>query len=90
MACGVAGTVGIISCRSPVGVLRCIDGQDNALATLVVYQPASVGGKLQLMEMRNSPDWPFLFMAWLDPVSGNSTMMPLPDDWYLVCILCVV
>ncbi len=39
---------------------------------------------MQLMEMRNSPDYPFLFMAWLDPVSGNSTVIPLPDDWYLV------
>ena len=56
--------------------------QDNALATLVVRQPASVGGKLQLMEMRNSPLAPFLFMAWLDPVTGASVQMPLPDDWW--------
>jgi hypothetical protein len=38
---------------------------------------------MRLMEMRNSPDEPFLFMAWLDPVSGASTVIPLPDEWYL-------
>ena len=52
---------------------------------LVVYPPASVGGGMKLMEMRNSPDDPFLFMAWLDPVTGASTLVDMPDwgDWYL-------
>lgn len=39
---------------------------------------------MQLMELRNSPDYPYLFMSWLDPVSGNSTTLPnMADDWYL-------
>jgi len=55
---------------------------DNALASMVVYQPASVGGGLRLMEMRNSELSPFLFMAWLDPATGDSTLMPLDVDWW--------
>jgi hypothetical protein len=57
---------------------------DDAVATLVVYPPASVdpAQALRLMEMRTSPLFPWIFMAWLDPVTGNSTEVPLPDEWY--------
>jgi len=55
---------------------------DNALASMVVYKPAAAGGGMELMELRNSPESPFLFMAWLNPVNGTSTLIPLPDDWY--------
>ena len=34
------------------------------------------------MEMRTSPLFPWLFMAWLDPLTGNSTEVPLPDQSY--------
>ena len=56
--------------------------EDAAVATLPVYRPADSGGDFRLMELRTSPVFPYLFMAWLDPVSGNSTEIPLPDDWY--------
>ena len=55
---------------------------------MVVYQPASVGGQMQLLELRNSPQDPFLFVAWLDPTTGNSTLINLPGEWYEVRPLC--
>jgi len=57
---------------------------DDAVATLAVYPPASVdpAQALRLMEMRTSPLFPWLFMAWLDPLTGNSTEVPLPDQSY--------
>lgn len=59
--------------------------EDVAIASLPVYTPPIDGmnDTFLLLEMRNSMDAPFLYMAWLDPVSGNSTEVPLPDDWYL-------
>ncbi len=44
-------------------LLRCV----SPLTQLVVYPPASVGGGMKLMEMRNSPLWPFLFMVRCTP-----------------------
>ena len=57
---------------------------DTAVATLAVYPPASVDPQraLRLMEMRTSPLFPWIFMAWLDPLSGNSSLIELPSDWY--------
>jgi hypothetical protein len=55
---------------------------DDAEATMAVYPPASVGGGLRLLEVRTSLLEPFFFMAWLDPVSGNSSLVPLPEDFY--------
>ena len=55
---------------------------DTAVATVAVFPPASVdpARALRLLELRSSPLFPWLFMAWLDPVSGNSTEVPLPDE----------
>ena len=57
---------------------------DDAVATLAVYPPASVDPTqtLRLMEMRTSPLFPWIFVAWLNPETGNSTEVPLPDEWY--------
>lgn len=59
---------------------------DNAIASLVVYPPPGVScgstGAVCLLEMRNSSSAPFLFMAWLDPYTGNSTQLDMPEDWY--------
>jgi hypothetical protein len=51
---------------------------DQAVATLAVR----AGGNFTLMEMRTSQEFPFIFMALLDPVTGASRELPLPDDWY--------
>lgn len=56
---------------------------EQAVSSLVVYTPPEVGKGVQLMELRNSDDAPFFFAAWLDPETGNSTEIPLPEDWYL-------
>jgi len=53
---------------------------DQAVATLPVYPPK--GGAFVLLEMRTSPEAPWIFMATLDPSSGKSTQLPLPDEWY--------
>ena len=53
---------------------------DVAVAQLAVRSPATA--PLRLMELRTSIDFPWIFMAFLDPVSGNSTEIALPDDWY--------
>jgi hypothetical protein len=55
---------------------------DDAVATLPVYRPAADGGGFRLLEMRVSPLFPWIFMAFLDPSTGNSTEIPLPDQWY--------
>lgn len=82
---GVAGAV-----VGPLGPTPTTDSNpgglraDDAVATLAVYPPASVDPTqaLRLMEMRTSPLFPWIFMAWLNPVTGNSTEIPLPDEWY--------
>ncbi len=57
---------------------------DSAVASIPVYPPAGGGGGdgVRLLEMRTSPDAPFLFMAWLDPSTGVSTLLDQPSDWY--------
>ena len=55
---------------------------DTAVATLPVHLPASEGGGFKLLELRTSPEFPWLFLAWLDPNTGNSTQLELPPDWY--------
>lgn len=56
---------------------------DWAVSQLVVYPPG--GGAMQLLEMRTSLYEPFLFMAFIDPTTGNSTVINLPEQWYLNC-----
>lgn len=53
---------------------------DTAVATLPVYRPEGSGGDFKLLEMRTSAVFPWIFMAWMDPVTGNSTEVPLPDE----------
>ena len=53
---------------------------DQVVATLAVYPPDN--GEFTLLEMRTSPVAPWIFMATLDPVTGQSKQLPLPDEWY--------
>lgn len=53
---------------------------DVAVASLAVYPPT--GGPMQLLELRTSSVAPFLAMVWLDPVSGNSTFIQMPNEWW--------
>jgi hypothetical protein len=77
----------------PVGPLPATSGtaagpggvrEDTAVATLPVYRPAASGGGFRLMEMRTSPVEPWIWMAFMDPTTGNTTEIELPVDWYQV------
>lgn len=37
--------------------------------------------RMQILEMRSSNNDPFNWMSWLNPATGASQTMPLPDDW---------
>ena len=57
---------------------------DEPVASMAVYPPpaAGLGANLTLMELRTSPVEPWIFMAWLNPATGASTLVPLPSDWW--------
>jgi hypothetical protein len=55
---------------------------DSTLASMVVYPPAGLNVPMRLIEMRNSSDFPYLFLAWLDPANGTSTQIAMPNEWY--------
>ena len=74
---------------APVGPLPATPGAgaggargDTAVATLPVYRPAASGGGFRLMELRTSPEEPWIWMAFMDPATGNTTEIRLPEDWY--------
>ena len=47
---------------------------------MAVYPPNATA--MVLLELRTSVAAPFLFMAFLDPITGRSTQIPLDEDWY--------
>ena len=55
---------------------------DQAVASMAVYPPNST--TMVLLEMRTSVAAPFLFMAFLDPITGKSEQIPLDEEWYQV------
>jgi hypothetical protein len=61
--------------------------EDAAIAQLIVRPPpanatANDADALRILELRTSPLFPFLFFAFIDPVTGASTQVPFPDEWY--------
>lgn len=58
--------------------------QDAAVAQLIVRPPGGgAAADFRILELRTSPLFPFLFFAFIDPVSGVSKEVPFPDEFYL-------
>ena len=60
--------------------------EDSAVAQLIIRPPPTdargAAGDLRILELRTSPLFPWLFFAYIDPVTGASTEVPFPDEWY--------
>ena len=81
---GVTTTVGPLPATPGTGTGPDGERVDEPVASMVVYPPpeANMGSNMTLMELRTSPVEPWIFMAFLNPATGNSTQIPLEDGWW--------
>ena len=57
---------------------------ETSVATIPVYPPAAMGfgPAVRIMELRTSPEAPWIMIVTMDSATGNVTEVPMDADWW--------